>query len=333
MTDPVIDNTFLNLLRKDGIIGRKTPQIHMLTGGVSSEIFRIDADGRTVVVKRALKKLKVKADWSADVSRNGYEAAFLRYVAAFLPDSVPRVLGQGEDYFVMEFLDGFRDWKSMLKSKTINPDHAIEAGTLVGKIHAHSFGDPIAVQQFDATVNFVQLRVSPYLHHMAERHPAVADLIHEEAGRLTQHRECLIHGDFSPKNILIASDRLVLVDCEVAFYGDPAFDLSFLLCHLLLKELLHAPEQAGLIILADAFMTAYKDHRTLSTVAFSELEKRVARLLPMLLLARVDGKSPVEYLNIEKQAYTRKFAINYIREENFDLKSLMAEWFGTLEKK
>lgn len=338
MTDSVIDKAFLNLLRKDSIIRSESPEFRLLTGGVSSEIHRIDDDGRTMVVKRALKKLKVKADWFADVSRNHYEAEFLRYVGAFLPNSVPKILGQGEGYFIMEFLDDVRDWKSLLKEKNCNIDHAQQAGTLLGEIHSHSFGDPTAAKLFDTTANFVQLRVSPYLLHIAERHPAMAEIINEEAQRLTQTKECLIHGDFSPKNILVSSDRdssdrLVLVDCEVAFYGDPAFDLSFLLCHLLLKGLLHAPEQVGLRYLTEAFRTAYQNRRTLNAVAFTDLEQRVGRLLPMLLLARVDGKSPVEYLNKEKQAFTRRFALKYLKEEDFDLKSLIDEWFHTIEKK
>jgi 5-methylthioribose kinase len=304
----------------------------MLTGGVSSEIYRIDVGGQTIVVKRALKKLKVKADWFAEVSRNRYEAAFLRYVGGFLPNSVPKVLHQGEGYFVMEYLDGYRDWKSLLKEKTCKLDHAQQAGALLGKIHIHSFGDSTVAKQFGATANFLQLRISPYLHHIAERHPEVAEIINEEAGRLTHTRECLIHGDFSPKNILISSDRLVLVDCEVAFYGDPAFDFGFLLCHLLLKALLHAPDPVEYINLTNAFMTFYQNQWNINTVAFTDLERRTARLLPMLLLARVDGKSPVEYLNTEKQAFTRVFALTHIKDGDLALKSFIGEWFNDLEK-
>ena len=169
-----------------------------------------------------------------------------------------------------------------------------------------------------------------YLHRIAEKHPSVAGVIAAEAERLLQPGSCLIHGDFSPKNILIAAQRLVLVDCEVAFYGDPAFDLSFLLCHLLLKGLLHAPEQKGLDGLARGFLTAYQNHRALDKGQFSELKALVGRLLTMLLLARVDGKSPVEYLNEEKQVFTRAFCLHRLQQENFDLDKLMVDWFDNL---
>lgn len=332
MTASVIDSAFLDLLRKDRILPSEHPGFRLLTGGVSSELYRIDGGGKTIVVKRALKKLKVKADWFAEVSRNRYEAAFLRYVGGFLPNSVPLVLHEGEGYFVMEFLDGYRDWKSLLKEKTCKQDHAQQAGALLGKIHIHSFGDPTIAKQFDAIANFVQLRISPYLYHIANRHPAVAEIVHEEAERLIQTKKCLIHGDFSPKNILISSDRLVLVDCEVAFYGDPAFDVGFLLCHLLLKALLHAPDLIGFLGLTNAFMAAYQNQLSLNNVVFTDVERRTAHLLPMLLLARVDGKSPVEYLNSEQQAFTREFALTQIKGGDLALKSLIGEWWVSLKK-
>lgn len=329
----MMDEDFLNLLRKDKVIPLKPAAFHLLTGGVSSELYCFDVNGRRFVVKRALKRLQVKADWFADVSRNRYEAEFLRYVGAFLPDSVPEILGQGEGYFVMEFLEDCRDWKRMLTEKIIDPEHARKAGALLGKIHGHSFGGPTAAKLFDSTANFVQLRVSPYFHSIAAKHLAVSEIILEEADRLTQTRECLIHGDYSPKNILISSDRFILVDCEVAFYGDPAFDLGFLLSHLLLKALLHAPETTGLHVLTGAFMAGYQKERALNFRAFTGLEHRVARLLPMFLLARVDGKSPVEYLDKEKQDFTRAFALDHIIKEDLGLKNLIGEWFYTLRNK
>lgn len=328
----MIDNAFLSLLRKDGVFRSKSPGVFPLTGGVSSEIYRVDDDGRTFVVKRALKKLKVKADWYADVSRNRYEAAFLRYVGAFMPQSVPHLLGEGDGYFVMEFLNGFSDWKHLLLEKNFNPDHARHAGILLGQIHHHSFADPIAARQFDGTANFRELRISPYLDYTAERHPDVSDTILEEAERLTRCRECLIHGDFSPKNILIAPNRMVLVDSEVAYYGDPAFDIGFLLCHLLLKGLYHAPEKTGPMVLAETFWTGYQNQRTPNGFSYAGLAHRVSRLLPMLLLARVDGKSQVEYLDEERRAFVRTFALKHIKEKHDDLQSLIRLWFHQIDK-
>src|SRR5205823_1327535 len=148
----------------------------------------------------------------------------------------------------------------------------------------------------DTTESFHQLRTSPYLLRTAQRHPALAPLFEEEALRLESTRECLVHGDFSPKNILLSPDRLLILDSEAAWYGDPAFDIAFFLNHLCLKALYHAPRDTGLRALFDAAVDAY-----FVTEGSATIDRRSARLLLMLLLARIDGKSPVEYIQDDKK--------------------------------
>lgn len=322
---------FLEQLASDGIPITKTSRFELLTGGVSSEIYRIDTEGKTFVVKRALKKLKVQLDWFADVSRNDFEIKYLEYVSQLLPDAVPRLLGKGQGYFVMEFLDkGFSNWKTLLMEGEFQEAHAREAGRLLGKIHQHSYSENIIAKQFNSLQNFAQLRISPYLMHCAERHPLVAQEILKEAERLKSTNECLIHGDYSPKNILISGKRMVIVDCEVAFYGDAVFDVAFLSSHLLLKGLYHAPSNTNLENLVNTFLATYGKERN-GFQDFQELQKRTAILLPMLLLARIDGKSPVEYLDPNKQALAREFALKQIAGKNPELQEIIQAWFKNLK--
>ena len=106
-----------------------------------------------------------------------------------------------------------------------------------------------------------------------------------------------MHGDVSPKNILAGPAGPVFLDAECAWWGDPAFDLAFCLNHLLLKCLWTPHAQAGFLACFDAMAATYR-----AGVAWEPadaLEARVARLLPGLFLARVDGKSPVEYITTE----------------------------------
>lgn len=332
MTTSVINQSFLDLLRKDGVIQSDHPLFRPLTGGISSEIYQVKDGSRTMVVKRALKKLRVKSEWFADPSRNRYEAAFFRYVASFIPHNVPKILFRGEGYFVMEYMDGFQVWKSLLLEKKQHLEDAKQAGTILGQIHRHSFGDSAAFSGFDSISNFIQLRIAPYLYPISEIHPGVTDIVLEEADRLINTRECLIHGDYSPKNILVSSERMVIVDAEVAVYGDPAFDISFMLCHLFLKALFHAPQPEKLKVLPEAFWYAYLSQGKIGNLDSGHLERRTCRLLLLLLLARVDGKSPVEYLNPEKQAFTRNFALKQIKDRNFNLKFLLNQWYLAMEK-
>lgn len=324
-----MSNTFRDLLVARGVLRSPRATLTPLTGGVSSEIYRAEDGDRVFVVKRALAKLKVQAEWFADVGRNAHEQAYLAYVAGFRPDAVPRVLAgdAAEGWFAMEFLDGFANWKTELLAGRSSPALAARAATILGEIHARSFGDPAVRARFATDRNFHELRVAPYLLATAEKHPAYAAAIRAEAARLEATHECLVHGDYSPKNILVRPDRLVVLDCEVAWYGDPAFDLAFLLNHLLLKGLVHAgapPAYDGPAHVA-AVLRAYAEAYPQSGDVFA----RTPALLRWLLLARVDGKSPVEYLSPAQQAHVRAFVHTHATEVPA-LPAFTAAWFAAL---
>ena len=316
-------------LRAAGLLGDGEPSLTPLTGGVSSDIHLVEcADGK-FVVKRALGKLRVRADWFADTSRNDAERAYIGYVAEFRPDAVPRILHAEAQagYFAMEFLDGFANWKSEMLGGWFDPALATAAGRLLGEIHARSWGDAEARERFATGRNFDQLRVDPYLRATAARHPQLAPAILAEADRLLATADCLVHGDFSPKNMLHRDGRLVVLDCEVAWFGDPAFDTAFLLNHLCLKALHHAPAHTPLRDMAECFRTAYAAALPAHAPA---VEARTARLLPMLMLARVDGKSPVEYLDAPQRGFLRNAATSLIATGASGLDAVIARWFSNL---
>ena len=321
---------FLELLRQEGIVRRPDARLTALTGGVSCEIYLVEDGAERFVVKRALAKLKVKADWFADVGRNRHEWEYIRYVARFLPDGVPALRHHSAtgNYFAMEYLGGeFQNWKQLLLAGQADPAHAAKAGDLLAQIHRRSTGDAEAMRLFDTTANFFQLRIEPYLLAAGAKHAALRSLFEAEAARLGATRECLVHGDFSPKNILVRRERMVLLDCEVAWYGDPAFDLAFMLNHFFLKALHHAPRETGMRRMVDAFWSSYQDVRPAA-----ELDHRVARLLLMLLLARADGKSPVEYLDAIRQEFVRRFVHDELPPKAVSLRGVADSWFGHLSQ-
>jgi aminoglycoside phosphotransferase (APT) family kinase protein len=324
---------FLRLLQRDGVLQHESAKLTPLTDGVSSEIYRVDDRDASFVVKRALPKLRVRDEWIADVARNRYEQMYIEYVAHFLPQAVPRLLAGPDDrgYFAMEYLGPeFASWKKLLLAGDARVEHALRAASILGAIHARSARDAVAAARFDTTANFMQLRIEPYLLTTGHRHPDLRAVFEAEAQRLASTRICLVHGDFSPKNIMISPARFVLLDCEVAWYGDPAFDLAFLLTHLLLKGLHHAPRQIGLDEMSHAFWRQYVEGVGTS-IDTAALEVRVARLLPMLLLARVDGKSPVEYLTRSGQPdFVRLFARSALTAEPAALGELIGGWFSRL---
>jgi aminoglycoside phosphotransferase (APT) family kinase protein len=284
-------------LRQNGLVGAEAPRLEPLSGGVSSELVKMESDGRALVVKRALAKLRVADDWYADISRNRTEQSYLRAAGRIVPGCVPEIYyaAPEQGWFAMEHLGGtFANWKALLLRKEADPDHARRAGEIIGRIHRETRDDPVFAREFSTPENFTQLRLEPYFDTTARRVPDLELYLQEERMRLAESATALVHGDFSPKNILVSPDRMVLLDAEVGWFGDPAFDTAFLLTHLLLKGLLHSDDPESLLALVPVFWDAYS--ATLNSPDAAELEARNVRLLLCLMLARVHGKSPVEYL-------------------------------------
>ncbi len=282
-----------------------------LAGGVSSDIYRADLPSGVVCVKRALPRLKVAADWQVPVDRNRYEVAWLRVVGGIVPAAVPAILGEDEQAgaFAMAWLspERYPVWKSQLAEGSAQIRSAAHVGEILGRIHAATADRADLAARFATDRLFHALRLDPYLNTAAVAHPDLAAQLHALVATTARTRRVLVHGDFSPKNILIGPDGPVIVDAECAWFGDPAFDLAFVLNHLLLKALWRPQWRSDYAAMFDALVAAYRPH--VAWEAWRALDARTAALLPGLLLARVDGKSPVEYLtDRHAQDYVRGFA-------------------------
>jgi fructosamine-3-kinase len=285
-------------LRRMGLLCRAPATGAPLTGGVSSDIWRVDLAEGPVCVKRALAKLRVAADWQAPVARNLYEARWMRRAQAASPGAAPALLGQDEQTgsLAMAFLppERYRLWKNELRDGHADPQFAASVGTVLARIHAATAADPAVAADFPTDTIFYDIRLEPYLVATATVHPDLGPALLALVAVTQANRRALVHGDVSPKNILIGPDGPVFLDAECAWWGDPAFDLAFCLNHLLLKCLWHPAASDGFLSCFDALSRAY-----LAGVDWEPpeaLNERAARLLPGLLLARVDGKSPVEYI-------------------------------------
>ncbi len=317
------------ILLRDGQIRSSQAEIVPLTGGVSSEIYRVRDGDKVFVVKRALRKLKVADDWHVDVSRNASEVEFLQCVREFLPQAVPAVLfaSESDGYFLMEFLgDGFENWKKLLFAGVRNVGHAQRAAHVLATIHRRTWDDAAIRARFETTPNFIQLRLDPYLRTTGSRHPGLEVHFAEEIARIESARRCLIHGDYSPKNILLNRERLVVLDCEVAWFGDPTFDVAFLLNHFFLKSLCLPASANEFFALIEAFLETYRAELGPEKTVF--ILPHLPRLLLMLMLARVDGKSPVEYLcdDESKKNWLRRFTRERIPHPPADFSILLEDW-------
>lgn len=281
-----------------------------LSGGVSSDIWRVETRQGLFCVKRALGTLKVAAQWNASTDRNAYEWAYMQLVGTIAPGHVPQAVvhDAARGLFAMEWLDPsqHRLWKDELLGGRIDVGDAARMGHLLGQIHAATSTMPDLAERFATDDNFHALRIDAYLLATARAHPDLAPEIEAAANRVARTKYALVHGDVSPKNIMLGPDGPILLDSECAWWGDPAFDLAFCLNHLVIKSRVVAGAGEALKASFGALVNEYLPHVTWE--AASELEARTAQLLPMLALARVDGKSPVEYLNEAQRAALRSDA-------------------------
>jgi aminoglycoside phosphotransferase (APT) family kinase protein len=292
-------DAIMNALRDAELIVRdETPALEALTGGVSSDIWKVETARGPVCVKRALSKLKTKKTWHAPVERNASEAEWIRTVAAIAPDAVPRILAEDRNagLFVMEYFEPaeYPVWKQQLRDGHTQPDTAAAIGATLGAIHAATAGRDDLRRSFATDHIFHPIRIEPYLLRTADAHPDLKERLHRLADITGTTRKTLVHGDVSPKNILIGPNGPVFLDAECAWYGDPAFDLAFCLNHLLLKCIWVPAAAKGYLESYAACAARYLQH--VDWEPAEELEQRTAALLPGLMLARIDGASPVEYI-------------------------------------
>ena len=321
-----------DFLRATGLAAAgERPAGAALSGGVSSDIWRIDLAESTVCVKRALPRLRVAQVWEAPVERNRYEYEWFRAAARAAPAAVPKVLAQADGFLAMEYLDPARHpvWKDLLRQGKAEPSFAAQVGAALGAIHAATAGSAEARGIFATDQIFYAIRLEPYLVATAARHPDLRAALEGLVERTKNTRACLVHGDVSPKNILAGPRGPVFLDAECAWYGDPAFDLAFCLNHLLLKCLWVPQSAPGFLSCFAALFASYRER--ISWEKPEALESRAASLLPGLLLARVDGKSPVEYLTQETQkAVVRAAARPLIARPPRELAEVLAAWQRSL---
>ena len=288
--------------------------VRPLTGGIASDVAVVETSNQKFCVKFALHKMRVTADWFAPIRRNRTEYLWLKFANSLAPENTPRLFGHSETAggFVMEFLDGTDThmWKSRILTGSPRVEYARTTGTLLGRIHSASSSPGFDADLFDTGDVFFHMRIEPYILYTSSRHPDLAFVLDSMAESLDRSAVVLVHGDVSPKNIIIHEGRVVLVDAECASMGEPAFDVAFCLNHMFLKGLYNRRYRREFMHAALEFWSSYAQHITWEEREF--LASRTARLLPALALARVDGKSPVEYLDDAQQDLVRRVAIPLI---------------------
>ena len=312
-----------------------------LASGVSNIVIRVDTPVRSFVVKQSREQLRTKIDWFSQLDRIWREVDVLKTLETLLPaGAVPRVLSEDRDnyLFTMEAIDAdHRVWKADLLDGVFDSSIAETLAGHLAAIHRGSTGNAEIAERIREQTVFDELRLDPFYRYVAQTCPRFEAPLTSLIERTTQRKDCLVLADFSPKNILLTSGGPVIVDFETGHYGDPGFDIGFFLSHLLLKTVRHHERVPKAIAPAKRFWSVYCGE--LSIMPAPEwlkagrrdptFERQSIEHLAACMLARVDGKSRVDYL-------TESWQPDFVRDFCDDLltrhRSSMLDTIADLER-
>ena len=293
------------LISKNVIKNEDSPQVEVLTGGVSNVVLAITTSSQKLVLKQALAELAVSEKWVADQRRAIVEADAIELFNRLTPTQVPKLVFLDPERFILVLERvpvGSTVWKSDLLAGVINPDIGLKLGATLASWHNYGEKNAEVKIKFMEDSLFEQLRIDPFYRFVAAKNPQIEVSIRKLINELEGDKTTVVHGDFSPKNIMVATnDDVYILDFEVTHVGNPVFDLAFLIAHLLCKffrtdDRLHAKLLANTAI---SFVEEYQGVRRISP----SLTKHAA----LIALARVEGKSPVNYLSASAQHKLQTF--------------------------
>lgn len=310
------ENTLDYLRDRGDVADLDSARVELLGWGVSNVVLRVfRTPGHDFIIKQSRTQLRTKAAWFSRLDRIFREIGMLQLLEPLLPAGViPKVMFEDRDNFLFG-MEAFPErhivWKEALLNGIVDGSVADRLGEYLSTIHARTAFDPDLQQKWSDLEVFDQLRLDPFYRYLAQARPEASPFLERLIAENCATKCCIVLADFSPKNILISGDRIAVVDFETGHYGDPAFDLGFFLSHLLLKAVRFKSQFAAYAELTHRFWKSYwrgleslKDHQEFAP---TNLLNRTFDHLAGCMWARVDGKSPVDYLDPESQVKVRDY--------------------------
>ena len=275
--------------------------IEELSYGLSNIVLAVTNSEVDLVLKQALPELKVQTKWVVDQRRAIVEANAINLFHSISPNHVPQLIDSDPELFTLTIQRAphtSQVWKTELLAGRINSKIGFELGKILASWHNYGELHRESAETFDDDSLFDQLRIDPFYREISLNNPRLALEISDLISQLQNQKNTLVHGDFSPKNFLVNNNKdLYILDFEVTHFGNPIFDQAFTLAHLLCKffRTQNQLEMVALQETATQFLLGYEMLRKPSSL--SSLAKHTAALT----LARVEGKSRVDYLDLAAQ--------------------------------
>ena len=325
----------LAYLREGRLIDdEEEPAFQALAGGVSNRAVLVKREGRkSWVIKQALAKLRVEADWHSSPERIHREAAGLRRLGTIIPGHIPDLIFEDTESHILAMTavpQPQANWKTLLLNGCIDTGFAGSFGSLLAKVHNAIRRHPSLAEEFAERRFFEELRLEPYYGYTAKQAPQTATFLHQLIDDTRARRFALVHGDYSPKNVLIHRGNLIILDYEVIHFGDPAFDIGFSLTHFLSKAHHLPAHREALLELARRYWQAYQ--RELTAHLRDPLRHYAAKHTLACMLARVAGRSPLEYLDAAERERQKRIAMALIEQKIANVPELIDAFGAELRR-
>ena len=328
--------SLLSYLRDAGHIpAQARPRFRTLGGGVSNRTVLVERTGASDwVLKQPLRRLRVASEWLSDPLRIHAEARGLEFLPRLTPaGTITPLVFEDFDQHVLAMVavpSPHWNWSQLLLRGTLASTHVEQCAQILGMMHSRGrqqAGDLAGV--FSDKSYFVSLRLDPYYRFSAEQVPSAREFLLSLIEQTQAVNLSVVHGDYSPKNMLVHEGRLVLLDHEVIHFGDPAFDVGFLLTHLLSKAN-HLPERRALF--AEAAVLFWQVYRQAAPeiADHAGYQERVVHHALACLLARVAGRSQLEYLSNAARTRQRGTALQLMSRSPVTVPELVESFEGQL---
>ena len=279
------NESLLAALGRMGLIkpGEK-PDVKPVPASGPSELARVDLTRETLMIECPLPAGNAAAPDQGAVSN--VALAWMKAAGRIAPKAVPAIVAEDAQSgaFAMQYFDpaAFPKWDTQLREGTIEAGTAGEIARIVAAMHGATAGLEDVEQAFRSEHVFVAYCLDPYLRAGALTSPDSAARLETLAQSTLTTRKTLIHGAFIPGNILSGPHGPVFLGGHCAWFGDPAFDLSCCLNHLLLNCVARPQWIRNYLACYDAIVETYMGMVTWENV--SDMEQRTAHLVPGLLL-------------------------------------------------
>ncbi len=325
--------SLLRYLRAHRLIGGdEAPELRVLAGGVSNRTVHMQRqNGEACVLKQALAKLRVEVDWFSAPERIHREAAGLRWLGQIIPGQVPRFVFVDEKHHILGMSavpQPHQNWKTALLDGRASVEQARAFGCLLASIHSAVDRFPELSDAFADRRFFEELRLEPYYSYSASQVPQARAFLEQLIEDTRARRLALVHGDYSPKNVLISQGKLILLDFEVIHFGDPAFDIGFSFAHFLAKAYYLPAARNAFLQMARAYWMSYC--QGLNPQMRAKVVERAPRHTLACVLARMAGRSPLEYLDQPQRNCLKQIALEQIEQKVADMETLIERYEARL---